>query len=160
LENNIQIDENVFIAANKGYMDVGDHVHIGGGSHLNCNGGVDISDFCGLSQCVKIYSVTDDYTGKFLTNPTIPETYKNLKKAPVHFGCHVLIGAGSVVMTGVSIGDGSAIGALSLVSMSLDEWGIYFGAPAKKIKTRSKKLLELEQQLLKEEKKTNIDYKC
>jgi galactoside O-acetyltransferase len=59
----------------------------------------------------------------------------------------VLIGSGSVVLPGVTIGEGSAVGALSLVSMSLDEWGVYFGSPAKRIKARSKNLLEMEKLL-------------
>lgn len=142
---NVQLDEHVFIAANKGQLVIGDHVHVGGSCHLNCNGRVFISDFCGLSQGVKIYSLTDDYSGNSLTNPTVPEKYKQLKKAPVYLGRHVLIGSGSVVLPGVSIGVGSAVGALSLVSVSLDEWGIYFGSPAKKIQNRLKKILALEE---------------
>lgn len=152
LGNNIQIDEQVFIAANKGFLDIGDHVHIGGGSHLSCTAGITISDFCGLSQGVRIYSVTDDYTGYSLTNATVPERFKSVKVAPVNLCRHVLIGSGSVVLPGVTIGEGSAVGALSFVSMSLDEWGVYFGCPAKRIKVRSKKLLEMETLLMSEER--------
>ena len=150
LGNNIQIDENVFIAANAGPLHIGDYVHIGGASHLSCAGGITISDFCGLSQGVRIYSATDDYTGFSLTNATVPEKYKNVKIAPVFLGRHVLIGSGCVILPGVQIGIGSSVGALSLVTVSLKEWGVYFGAPAKRIKARSKKLLELEKRLLQE----------
>jgi acetyltransferase-like isoleucine patch superfamily enzyme len=149
---NVQIDENVFIAANKGYLDIGNHVHIGGACHLNCAGGIKLSDFCGLSQGVKIYSVSDDYTGDSLTNVTVPEKYKKLTVLPVNIERHVLIGTGTVVLPGVTIGMGSAVGALSLVTMSLDEWGIYFGVPAKKIKMRSKKILGLEDCFLREQR--------
>ena len=150
LGNNIQIDENVFIAANAGPLHIGDYVHIGGASHLSCAGGITISDFCGLSQGVRIYSATDDYTGFSLTNATVPEKYKNVKIAPVFLGRHVLIGSGCVILPGVQIGIGSSVGALSLVTVSLKEWGVYFGAPAKRIKARSQKLLELEKRLLQE----------
>lgn len=149
--NNVQIDENVFIVANKGLLDIGNHVHIGSGSHLNCGGGITLGDFCGLSQGVRVYSVSDDYTGFSMTNVTVLEKYKMLKIAPVVLASHVLIGSGSVILPGVSIGIGSAVGALSLVNMSLEEWGVYFGAPAKKIKMRSKKILDLEKCLLQEE---------
>jgi galactoside O-acetyltransferase len=40
------------------------------------------------------------------------------------------------------------VGALSLVTRSLEAWGVYVGAPARRVKTRSKKLLELEKELL------------
>ncbi len=152
LGNNIQIDENVFIAANAGPLIIGDYVHIGGGSHLSCAGGITLSDFCGLSQGVRIYSATDDYTGFSLTNATVPEKFKNVKIAPVFLGKHVLIGSGCVIIPGVEIGIGSSVGALSLVNISLKEWGVYFGSPAKRIKARSQNLLELERQLLSEKK--------
>ncbi len=152
LGNNIQIDENVFIAANSGPLSIGDYVHIGGGCHLNCAGGITLSDFSGLSQGVRIYSVTDDYTGFSLTNATVPKKFKNVKIASVFLGKHVLIGSGCVILPGVQIGIGSSVGALSLVNISLKEWGVYIGVPAKRIKARSQKLLELEQTLLLEAK--------
>jgi len=151
---NVQIDENVFIAANKGYLDIGDYVHIGGACHLNGNGGITLADFCGLSQGAKLYSMSDDYTGYSLTNSTVPDIYKKITISPVNLERHVLIGSGSVVLPGVTIGTGSAVGALSLVTMSLDEWGVYSGSPAKRIKARSKKMLELEGKLLHENRNT------
>lgn len=150
LGNNIQIDENVFIAANAGSLIIGDYVHIGGGSHLSCAGGITLSDFSGLSQGVRIYSATDDYTGHSLTNSTVPDKFKNVKIAPVFLGRHVIIGSGSVILPGVQIGIGSSVGALSLVLSSLQEWGVYFGSPAKRIKARSQNILELEKKLLQE----------
>jgi acetyltransferase-like isoleucine patch superfamily enzyme len=40
-----------------------------------------------------------------------------------------------------------AVGALSLVTKDLPAWGIYFGAPCKRLRERSRRLLELEQRL-------------
>ncbi len=36
---------------------------------LSAGDGIVMEDFSGLSQGVRIYSRTDDYSGKFLTNP-------------------------------------------------------------------------------------------
>ena len=107
-----------------------------------------MGDFSGLSQGVRIYSGTDDYSGQALTNPTVPHQYLNVHIAPVRLGRHVIIGSGSVILPGVTIGEGSAVGALSLVTKSLDDWGIYSGVPVKRLKSRSRKLLELENDLL------------
>lgn len=107
-----------------------------------------MKDFSGLSQGVRIYSGTDDYTGKSLTNPTVPNKYLKIKIAPVLLGKHVIVGSSSVILPGVTIGDGSSVGALSLVTKSLDEWGVYFGAPAKKLKVRSKDMLKLEEEFM------------
>lgn len=48
----------------------------------------------------------------------------------------VWIGANSVILDGAIIRKGSVIGACSLVSGETDEYGVYFGAPAQKVKER------------------------
>jgi acetyltransferase-like isoleucine patch superfamily enzyme len=152
LGNNIRIDGNVVIAAYAGSLILGNYIHIGGGCHLSCAGRIVLEDFSGLSQGVKIYSVTDDYSGHSLTNPTVPQKFLNVKIAPVVLKKHVIVGSGSVILPGVVVGEGSSIGALSLVTKSLDVWVIYFGTPARKLKARSKRLLQLENELLNEAK--------
>ncbi len=148
LGSNIRIDGNVVIAAHSGLLTLGNYIHIGGGCYLGCAGGVRFSDFSSLSQGTNLYSGTDDYTGEALTGPTIPQKYLKVKLAPVVLGRHVIVGSGSVILPGVTIGDGSSVGALSLVTKSLDEWGIYAGAPAKRLRARSKDILKLEEALM------------
>ena len=80
----------------------------------------------------------------------MPKKYLNVISKPVLIGRHVIIGSGSVVLPGVKIGMGTSVGALSLVVKSLEEWGVYLGAPAKRIKARKKDLLEQEKLLLNE----------
>ncbi|MDB2508556.1 acyltransferase [Planktomarina temperata] len=150
LGDNIRIDRGVTFACASGYLKIGSYIHIGGGCHLTCAGGIELSDFSGLSQGVRIYSGSDDYSGKSLTNPTVPRKYLNVTIKPVLIGRHVIIGSGSVVLPGVTIGNGSSVGALTLVTKSLEEWGVYLGTPAKKIKTRKKDLVEQERLLLSE----------
>ena len=57
------------------------------------------------------------------------------------------MGTGSVIMPGVTIGEGSAVGALSYVNKSLGSWGIFGGIPAKKLKERDKALLDREKEI-------------
>ena len=80
----------------------------------------------------------------------MPKKYLNVTIKPVLIGRHVIIGSGSVILPGVKIGNGSSVGALSLVTKSLEEWGVYLGAPVKRIKARKKDLLEQEKLLLDE----------
>lgn len=49
----------------------------------------------------------------------------SLKK--VIIGKHVLIGTDTTVLPGVEIGEGSAIGSMSLINKSLDQWEFYAG---------------------------------
>ncbi len=150
LGDNIRIDGGVTLACASGYLKIGSYVHIGGGCHITCAGGVELSDFSGLSQGVRIYSGSDDYSGNSLTNPTVPKKYLNVTVKLVLIGRHVIIGSGTVVLPGVKIGNGTSVGALSLVTKSLAEWGVYLGSPAKRIKARKKDLLEQEKLLLDE----------
>ena len=57
---------------------------------------------------------------------------------------HVIVGTNSVVMPGVTLKEGTAIGAMSLVLNDTESWSIYVGNPVKKIKNRSKNILRLQ----------------
>ncbi|MBM2716290.1 acyltransferase [Mesorhizobium caraganae] len=146
--NNVIIGANVIIGCSSGSIIIGDYVNIASGCCLSGDGTITLDDFSGLAPGVRIFSVTDDYMGNYLTNATIPREFVGLTFAPVHVGRHVIIGSGAVVLPGCNIGEGSSVGALSLVTKPLDSWGVFCGIPAKRLKARSKKLLELERQLL------------
>ncbi|MFV0453636.1 MAG: acyltransferase [Pseudomonas sp.] len=109
-----------------------------------------MEDFSGLAYQVKVFSQSDDYSGRTLTNPTVPDSYKNETKKAVRLGRHVIVGAGSIVFPGVEIAEGCSVGAMTLIHKSTQAWGVYLGNPARRIKERKKDLLELERKFLKE----------
>lgn len=145
---NVRIDDFCVIAAGLGGIRIGNYVHIAIGSSLIGAGSIVLSDFSGLSSRVSIYSSSDDYTGVCLTNPTVPSKYTGVINADVFLGKHVIVGSGSVILPGVVIEDGAAIGALSLVNKNCEYFGIYAGNPIRKLKERQRDLLELEKQLI------------
>ena len=55
----------------------------------------------------------------------------------------MIIGAGTIVLPGVNLAEGTSIGASSLVTKSTSPWGIYYGIPAKFKKSISQDLLKL-----------------
>ena len=59
----------------------------------------------------------------------------------------VWIGYGSTVMGGITIGEGSIIGAGSLVTKDVEPYSIYAGVPAKKVRDRFDNHLDLETHL-------------
>lgn len=149
--NNVRIDGYCsIIAAGEGFVELGSYIHIGSYCLLIAGNGIVMKDFSCISHGVKIFSRTDDFSGEYLTNPTVPERYTNVTKGQVTLSKHVLIGSGSVILPNITIGEGSSVGAQSLVTQSLDSWGVYVGSPVKRIKPRSSRLLELEKQLMKE----------
>jgi galactoside O-acetyltransferase len=124
------------IAAFNGYVTIGPFIHIGACCALLGGAGIVIDDFCGLSQGVKIYSRDDDYSVRYLTGPTVPSEFRGGAAGEVILKRHVIVGSGSLIMPKVIIGEGSAVGALSMVNKNLDSWGIYAGCPARRIRNR------------------------
>jgi len=150
--NNVRIDDNVIIVASNKQkpVKIGNYVHIASNCYLAGSSGIELMNFSGLAPGVLIFSGTDDYSGRKLTNPTIDKKYIGGKKGKVTLCKHVIVGANSVILPNVTIQEGSSVGALSLVTKSLDSWGVYFGVPVKKLKNRSKDLLNLEKKFLKD----------
>lgn len=148
LGNNVRIDDFCVLAAGAGGIVIGDYVHIAVGASLIGAGKITMSDFSGLSSRVSIYSSSDDYSGAHLTNPTVPREFTGVTHADVHLGRHVIIGSGSVILPGVTLEDGVAVAALSLVHKDCKAFGIYAGTPARFVKERKRDLLVLEQALL------------
>jgi galactoside O-acetyltransferase len=144
---NVRIDAYVTIIAT-GPVKIGSYVHIASYSLLSGGEGITLADFSGLSHGVKIYTRSDDYSGEYLTNPCVPSEFTNPTHGAVTLGRHVIIGAGSIILPSVTIGEGRSVGALSLVTKNLPEWGVHFGIPARKVRDRSRNLLKLERQLL------------
>lgn len=108
----IFVGDHVIVDLNHADMiTIEDHVHIASGSRLLCHQR-DLSNYC----------VGDDYAKLgYKIKPIV------LKK-----GC--LIGMESFILPGVTIGEGTIIGAGSLVTKDIPAWTIATGRPAKVIK--------------------------
>ncbi|QUN30592.1 CatB-related O-acetyltransferase [Cupriavidus sp. KK10] len=59
-----------------------------------------------------------------------------LESESVEIGCDVWIGARSIVLDGVRIGDGAIVAAGSVVTENVDPYAIVGGVPAKLIRRR------------------------
>jgi len=148
LGDNVRIDGFTSIIAPNGRVKIGSWVHIATGCALGARAGIEIGDFSSLSQGVRLFSAIDDFSGRWMTNATLPPHVVRVEAAPINIGRHVPIGSGSLILPGVSVGEGAAVGALSLVNQSLAEWFIYSGRPATKVRPRERDLLALEAQAL------------
>ena len=97
---------------------LGENVEIGSFTVIGCEHGVEIEDNVKIGyHCVIISESTiDNKRGKVL-----------LKR-----NCR--IGANSVIMPGVTIGENSIVGANSFVAMSIPDSEMWAGSPAKFIK--------------------------
>lgn len=146
--NNVRIDDFCVLSAGKKGIEIGSFIHIAVFCSLMGNEKIILNDFSGLSSRVSIYSSNDDYSGETLTNPMIPDKYKKVTHAPVTLEKHVIVGSGSIILPGVCLNTGAAVGALSLVSKDIPEFEIHSGVPARKIKNRKRDLLITENKFL------------
>lgn len=129
--------------------------NIQGCIYVGCDGVLKIGDNVGLSSatvwCDKSI-VIEDYAqigaGTIITDTDshslVPhirknreEDYLNARKAPVHIGENVLVGANSIILKGVSIGKNSVVGAGSVVTHDIPDNEIWAGNPANFIKETS-----------------------
>lgn len=145
--NNVRIDDYCVLSAGKNGIQIGNYIHIAVYVSLMGEGKITLEDYSGLSSRVSVYSSNDDYSGEFMSNPTVPTELTNVTHADVKIGRHVLVGSGAIILPGITLNEGVVVGALSLVNKDCEEFYIYAGNPAKKIVNRSRDVLNLEKKI-------------
>ncbi len=131
----IIIDDFVLIYARES-MNIGNYVHIASFSSITGGAYFEVGDFSAISQGCRILTGSDDFTGWGFGNSTIPEKYRNTKRQPIKIGKFSIIGANCIILPGVTIGEGVAVGAGSVITKDLAPWGVYIGN--KRYKERDK----------------------
>jgi galactoside O-acetyltransferase len=138
---NVRIDDFCILS---GRITIGSHIHIAAYCAMyGADYSIVMEDYTGLSARATIYAAMDDFSGEYLIGPIHDDKYTNVTGGKVCLRKYSQIGVGSVVFPNIQIGEGSVVGAMSLVKQNLDEWGIYAGIPICLLKKRSKNLLRL-----------------
>lgn len=140
----VRIDDFCVLSAGDGGIEIGDYVHVAVFCLLIGAGKITVREFSNFSSRVSIYSSNDDYSGQHLTNPMVLGQFTGVTRKDVIIDRHAIIGSGSVVLPGVHLEEGTAVGALSLVKQTCKTFGIYAGVPARRIGERKRDLLDLE----------------
>lgn len=138
--NNVRIDDYCLLS---GEITLGNNIHISAYSALYGAMGIEFKNNSGCSARTTIYSAMDDFSGDYLIGPMQPENKTHVTGGKVTIGEYVQLGAHCLVFPNLTIGTGSVVGALSLVTKDIPEWGIYVGIPAKFLRERSKTLVNL-----------------
>jgi galactoside O-acetyltransferase len=149
LGHHVRIDDFSILSGGSTGITIGNYVHISPYSAVYGGGGVVMEDYTGLSPRCILFSETDDFSGESMVHPFFPSELKpGYRSGTITLRKFSQIGTNSTVLPDVELKEGVAVGAHSLVTKSCEPWGIYVGVPAKRIKERSRKLLELERQFL------------
>jgi len=144
----VRIDDFTVLSGGAGIL-LGNYIHIGCYCALYGGSCITIGDFSGLAARVTIYSESDDYSGLSMVIPMAPPQLKpRYHKGHVILKRHTIVGVGTTILPGVTINEGVAVGAHSLINKDCIPWSIYSGHPQKKIGWRSKKILDLETQFV------------
>lgn len=147
LGDDVRIDDFCVVIAT-GPVDIGNYVSLHNFCYLGGRFGITLGDFVTLAPGSKVFSASDDYGGAALTGPVVPRHLTGGTQGTVVLKRHVIIGAGAVVLPDVELGEGCAVGALSMVTRSLDPWGVYAGVPVHRVKDRKRDLLAFEAEAL------------
>lgn len=123
-------------------------VHIGAYAMLNgakiiCDGEITIGDYCLISWNVVLldnYRAPRDllqrraYLDALLQEPGSADAFQQ-ESRPITIGSNVWIGHDAVVLPGVSIGQGSIVGARAVVGHALPDFSIAIGNPARVVRS-------------------------
>ena len=112
---------------------LGNHVWIGHNVKIDGRGTVNISAGCIIARDTEIISSNHYFQGDDLME--IPYDKRFLSK-PISIEENVWIGIRTVILPGVTIGEGAVIGACSVVTKDVPPLAIVGGNPAKVIRYR------------------------
>ena len=101
---------------------VGDRAELYNPSHLY------LASHVMISEGAYICGATHDYN-----DPEFP-----VVSCPMRIGRYAWIAARACVSPAVDVADGAILGLASVATHDLEPWGIYAGAPAKKVKERAR----------------------
>jgi len=133
----VAIDTGTYITT---AAEIGDYVHIG--PYVTVIGGPDarlvMRNFTNIAAGVRVICGSDRFMGEGLIGPaSLPDEFKDkMKLAPVVLEDFANVGTNAVIMPGVTLAQGTVIGACSLVTSSTEPWTVYTGIPARPRKAR------------------------
>ena len=141
--NNVRIDDFCLLS---GEISLGSYIHIAAYTALYGKLGIVMEDYTGLSPRCTLFSASDDFGGNFLISPMVPEKFTHVTGGQIVLKKFCQVGANTVILPAVTLNEGVAVGAMSLVKKDLEAWSIYAGSPLRYIKKRERGLLNFYRQ--------------
>lgn len=121
--------------------DYGEHISIGRNTFINFNcvllddNKIEIGEHCLLGPGVQIYTAGHplEVKERLAKNQVNHAPFKTFSK-PVRIGNNVWIGGNSVILPGIEIGEGTTIGAGSVVTKNIPSGVLAYGNPCRVIR--------------------------
>ena len=138
---NVRIDDFCLLS---GKVVLGSNIHISAYAALyGGEFGIRMEDNTGVSARSTVYAAMDDFSGEYLVGPIHPRNLTNVTGGEVIIRQFAQIGAHCLVFPAVEIGEGTMVGACTMVRENLKPWSVYYGIPAVWQKGRSKRMADL-----------------
>ncbi|MBI4699948.1 MAG: acyltransferase [Deltaproteobacteria bacterium] len=110
-----------------GEPEIGEGTWIGAFTVIDGSGGLRIGQGCDISSGAQIY------THSSVRRCVSGRRFREVERKPTSIGDHVFIGAGAIVLMGVSIGQGAVVGAGAVVTADVPPYTVVAGVPAQPI---------------------------
>ena len=137
LGNHIAIDSWVYIST---ILECGDYIHIA--PSVTILGGkkalLKMGNFTNIGSGSRLICATDDFK-QGMISPVVPVEYRTIINEPIIFEDYATLGVNCTVLPGVTLAEGTIVGANSLITKDTDPWTVYVGCPAAPIAKRDKK---------------------
>ncbi len=120
----VTLNRYAYVQGGNGGVRLGDRVEINNFSIVNGMGGVDIGDDTLIGPGVRIIS----YQHRHARGATIRS--QPVDARPIRIGRDVWLGANSIILAGVTIGDGAVVAAGAVVREDVPAYAVVAGVPA------------------------------
>jgi len=115
------------------HLVIGDNVSVGKSVMLLAIGGISVGNNVMIGHGAQIISA-----GHHIPEDEESMRFSGLEVAPIKIEDNSWIGAGAIILPGVTIGQGAVVAAGAVVSRDVEALTIVAGVPAKLIRTRQK----------------------
>jgi galactoside O-acetyltransferase len=139
----VRIDDFCILSAGVGGISFGSYIHVGCYSSLIGKETITIRDLATISSRVSIYSSTDDFSGEHLISPMAEPEHTHVTSLPIEIGKYSVLGAGSILLPGAQVAEGSALGSMTLLKHPTEPYAIYVGCPARFLRARDTRCRDL-----------------
>ncbi len=137
---NVRIDDFCILS---GEIILGSNIHISAYVGMYASNGIILEDYSGISPRCTLFSAMDDFSGDYLIGPVHPKELTNVIGGKILIKRFAQIGANCVMFPNLIVGEGAVVGACSLITKSLSDWGVYAGVPAKWRRARNQNIKSL-----------------
>lgn len=120
-----------------GNVSLGRFVHVGAHCALiGTSGRIVLEDGSGISLGCRLLTGSEGFATAGGITPLMPDELRDVKCGGITLKRCAVVGAGTTILPGVTIGEGAAVGANSLVRRDIPAGEIWSGTPARRIGTR------------------------